>query len=64
MTSEDEFQAAVLNRINEPLSIETVEMRTLSPGDVLVRVHASGLCHTDLEVIRASSPIRYDHSRS
>ncbi|MCW5621155.1 MAG: Zn-dependent alcohol dehydrogenase [Burkholderiales bacterium] len=46
------FQAAVLNRINEPLVIETVEMSALSPGDVLVRIHASGLCHTDLEVIQ------------
>jgi len=48
------FEAAVLNRINEPLAIETVEMAALQPTDVLVRIHASGLCHTDLEVIQGS----------
>jgi S-(hydroxymethyl)glutathione dehydrogenase / alcohol dehydrogenase len=48
------FQAAVLNQINRPLTIETLEMAPLAPGDVLVRIRASGLCHTDLEVIQGS----------
>jgi S-(hydroxymethyl)glutathione dehydrogenase/alcohol dehydrogenase len=29
-------------------------MAPLRPGDVLVRLHASGLCHTDLEVMQGS----------
>ena len=29
-------------------------MAPLAPGDVLVRIRASGLCHTDLEVIQGS----------
>jgi S-(hydroxymethyl)glutathione dehydrogenase/alcohol dehydrogenase len=29
-------------------------MAPLAPGDVLVKVRASGLCHTDLEVIQGS----------
>ena len=48
------FRAAVLNRIGEPLAIEELDMADLAPGDVLVRIHASGLCHTDLEVIQGS----------
>ena len=48
------FQAAVLDRVKEPLSIDTLEMAPFAPGDVLVRLHASGLCHTDLEVIQGS----------
>ena len=48
------FRAAVLNRIGEPLAIETLEMGALQPRDVLVRVKAAGLCHTDLEVIQGS----------
>jgi len=48
------FDAAVLNRVNEPLAIESLEMAPLGPHDVLVRVMASGLCHTDLEVIQGS----------
>ncbi|MEO8345803.1 MAG: Zn-dependent alcohol dehydrogenase [Betaproteobacteria bacterium] len=46
------FRAAVLNRVKEPMTIDTLDMAQLEPGDVLVRVHASGLCHTDLEVIQ------------
>jgi S-(hydroxymethyl)glutathione dehydrogenase/alcohol dehydrogenase len=45
------FQAAVLHRPKEPLAIEMVELGALKPGDVLVRIRAAGLCHTDLEVI-------------
>lgn len=45
------FQAAVLHALDAPLAIETVELAPLAGDDVLVRVHASGLCHTDLEVI-------------
>jgi S-(hydroxymethyl)glutathione dehydrogenase/alcohol dehydrogenase len=46
------FRAAVLRRTNTPLTIETVEAAGLQPGDVLVRIRACGLCHTDLETIQ------------
>lgn len=49
-----QFTAAVLNEVNRPLAIETIEMAPLAPTDVLVRIRASGLCHTDLEVIQGS----------
>jgi S-(hydroxymethyl)glutathione dehydrogenase/alcohol dehydrogenase len=48
------FRAAVLDRVDEPLSVETLDMAPLERGDVLVRIKASGLCHTDLEVIQGS----------
>ena len=48
------FKAAVLNAVGKPLEIEELEMQSLQAGDVLVRVRASGLCHTDLEVIQGS----------
>jgi len=48
------FKAAVLNAIRTPLAIEEIELGALAPTDVLVRVRASGLCHTDLEVIDGS----------
>jgi S-(hydroxymethyl)glutathione dehydrogenase/alcohol dehydrogenase len=51
------FRAAVLDRIGGPLAIQTLEMGALQPHDVLVRVRATGLCHTDLEVIQGS--LRY-----
>jgi S-(hydroxymethyl)glutathione dehydrogenase/alcohol dehydrogenase len=48
------FRAAVLHGLGAPLSIERVERAPLAPGDVLIRNRASGLCHTDLEVIDGS----------
>lgn len=48
------MRAAVLNEVNRPLTIEMLDLSPLQPTDVLVRIGASGLCHTDLEVIQGS----------
>src|SRR5580692_9605460 len=45
------YKAAVLYEPNTLLVIERVGATQLGPSDVLVRVRAAGLCHTDLEVI-------------
>ena len=50
------FKATVLHETGAPLTVEDVKISGLKPGDVLVRVYASGLCHTDLEVIEGSLP--------
>jgi Zn-dependent alcohol dehydrogenase len=39
-----------------PLEIEPLELEAPGPGEVLVRVLAAGLCHSDLSVIDASRP--------
>src|ERR1700676_943587 len=52
-----QYRAAVLHAPQIPMSIETVTMTGLRPTDVLVRVRAAGLCHTDLEVIEGA--LRY-----
>ena len=46
-----EFKAAVLHEVGGPLVIEPIEAGPLAATDVLVRLRASGLCHTDLEAI-------------
>jgi S-(hydroxymethyl)glutathione dehydrogenase / alcohol dehydrogenase len=53
------FRAAVLRSPGGPLSVETVETGPLAPGEVLVRVGATGLCHTDLELVsgQLASPV-------
>jgi S-(hydroxymethyl)glutathione dehydrogenase / alcohol dehydrogenase len=48
------MQAAVLREVGRPLVVERVQIGTLKSGDVLVRLGASGLCHTDLEVMRGT----------
>jgi S-(hydroxymethyl)glutathione dehydrogenase/alcohol dehydrogenase len=49
-----EFRAAVLSQVGSLLTVERVALAPLGPGDVLIRNRASGLCHTDLEVIDGS----------
>ena len=46
-----EARAAVLRQIGRPMAIERIAIGPLQPGDVLVKVAAASLCHTDLEVI-------------
>ncbi len=46
------FRAAVLTAVDTPLQVERVTLAPLRAGDVLIRNRASGLCHTDLEVIQ------------
>ena len=51
------YRAAVLHQSGKPLVIEQVSASEPTATDVVVRVRAAGLCHTDLEVIDGS--LRY-----
>ena len=46
-----QYKAAVLHAPKTSLVVETIEAEELKADDVLVRIKAVGLCHTDLEVI-------------
>jgi S-(hydroxymethyl)glutathione dehydrogenase/alcohol dehydrogenase len=48
------YRAAVLHAPHTPMQVETVSAEPLADTDVLVRIKAAGLCHTDLEVIDGS----------
>ena len=58
------IRAAVLREMNlpqpyassMPLSIEEVELSPPGPGEVMIRVRAAGLCHSDLSVINGDRP--------
>ena len=52
-----DYRAAVLHAVETPMVTETVTARELRAHDVLVRIKAAGLCHTDLEVIEGQ--LRY-----
>lgn len=41
---------------SKPLTIETVELAPPGPGEVLVRIAAAGLCHSDLSGINGDRP--------
>lgn len=44
-------QAAVAWNRNEPLRIETIEVAPPRPHEVRVRLHATGVCHTDASAL-------------
>ena len=58
------IKAAVLNAagakapyaVSKPLVIEDVELAAPGPGEVMVRIAAAGLCHSDLSVINGDRP--------
>ncbi|MEU4196604.1 zinc-dependent alcohol dehydrogenase family protein [Kribbella sp. NPDC026611] len=41
---------------SQPLRIEEVELAPPGPGELLIRIRAAGLCHSDLSVIDGSRP--------
>lgn len=45
------FRAAVMRKTCAPLTLETVSATPSGPNDVLVKVGAASICHTDLEVL-------------
>jgi NDMA-dependent alcohol dehydrogenase len=49
-------RAAVLRAVNEPLAVEDVELEAPGAGEVLVRLEASGVCHSDWNVVSGATP--------
>ncbi|MGA0862318.1 MAG: NDMA-dependent alcohol dehydrogenase [Ilumatobacteraceae bacterium] len=49
-------KAAVLWEVNAPWSIEEIELDPPGPGEVLVRMVASGMCHSDEHLVTGDLP--------
>jgi alcohol dehydrogenase, propanol-preferring len=52
------YRAAVVHDFHSPLSVEEVPARDLAPGQVRVKVEASGLCHTDIHAAHGDWPVK------
>eukprot|EP00026_Physarum_polycephalum_P008724 Phypoly_transcript_08823.p1 GENE.Phypoly_transcript_08823~~Phypoly_transcript_08823.p1 ORF type:complete len:377 (+),score=49.94 Phypoly_transcript_08823:299-1429(+) len=50
-------QAAVFRKAGEPLVVEEVELRKPQAGEILVKIRASGICHSDISVQNGTMPI-------
>jgi S-(hydroxymethyl)glutathione dehydrogenase / alcohol dehydrogenase len=53
------MRAAVLERFGEPLAVQEVELAEPRAGEVLIRLHACGVCHTDLYTASGADPSGY-----
>ncbi len=52
------MRAAVVRSFGQPLTIEKMPVPRPGPGEVLVKVEASGVCHTDLHASRGDWPVK------
>jgi propanol-preferring alcohol dehydrogenase len=52
------MKAAVVHTLGQPLSIGEVPIPSPGPGEVLVKIMASGVCHTDLHAAQGDWPVK------
>jgi alcohol dehydrogenase, propanol-preferring len=55
---ESTYTAAVVHDFHGPLTLEQVPRPELQAGQVLVKVEASGLCHTDIHAAHGDWPVK------
>ncbi|WP_353174146.1 alcohol dehydrogenase AdhP [Paracandidimonas soli] len=52
------MKAAVVRAFGQPLQIEEVPVPRPGPGDILVKIEACGVCHTDLHAAEGDWPVK------
>jgi propanol-preferring alcohol dehydrogenase len=52
------MRAAVVHDFGAPLRMEQVPVPTPAEGEILVRIEASGLCHTDIHAAHGDWPVK------
>ena len=52
------MQAAVVHAFGKPLAIEEMPIPIPGPGEVLVKIVSTGVCHTDLHAADGDWPVR------
>ncbi|MCR6700176.1 MAG: alcohol dehydrogenase AdhP [Dokdonella sp.] len=52
------MKAAVVRAFGQPLTIEEVPIPQPGPGDILVKIAACGVCHTDLHAAEGDWPVK------
>nr|WP_258182984.1 alcohol dehydrogenase AdhP [Enhygromyxa salina] len=52
------MKAAVVEEFGKPLQIREVPVPTVGPGQLLVKIAATGVCHTDLHAAEGDWPVK------
>ncbi len=50
------MRAAVLEEFGQPLAVQEVDLEEPRAGEVLVRLEACGVCHTDMYAASGADP--------
>src|SRR5664280_3188680 len=56
--TEHPMKAAVVTDFHAPLELQELPVPEPGPGEVLVRIDYSGLCHTDIHAARGDWPVK------
>ena len=54
----EHMQAAVVNTLGEPLTVGDNDVPSPGPGQVLVKLMTTGVCHTDLHAAQGDWPVK------
>jgi len=57
-TKATSMRAAVVESFTEPLVLQETAVPVPGPGQILVRIEASGLCHTDIHAAHGDWPVK------
>lgn len=52
------MKAAIVTAFDKPLTIDELPVPEVGPGQILMKVEASGVCHTDLHAARGDWPVK------
>jgi propanol-preferring alcohol dehydrogenase len=52
------MRAVVVTSFENPLEVKEIVVPQVGPGQILVRIEASGLCHTDIHAARGDWPVK------
>ena len=55
-TATETMRAVVVHSFDEPARIEDLPKPVAGPGEVVVKIEASGLCHTDIHAAHGDWP--------
>src|SRR3954451_10855622 len=53
------IRAAVLEEFGQPLGVQEIDLAGPEAGELLVRLHACGVCHTDMYTASGADPSGY-----
>jgi propanol-preferring alcohol dehydrogenase len=55
---QEDMKAAVVHAFTSPLQIEDVPIPKPGIGEIVVKIEASGLCHTDIHAAHGDWPVK------